>query len=254
MKIKFELTGYDLKKIAMVTMFIDHLAILISEYISTDLYMFMRAIGRIAFPLYAFLLIEGFRNTRDKWKYALNLLIFAVISEPLFDYFLYGSIFNRETTNVFFTLLLSLVAMNLCGEIQQKMQNMFLAWLSSLFIFSVVLFLGDTFYVDYGSLGVGLLLLLFSATSFTYVFLDLFKNMDVTHVKNIICIIVILIWVLMYNAKRGISLEWFALLSCIFIFFYNGERGEYKLSKYFYYGFYPGHLTLFSVVRFLIGG
>ena len=41
MKIKFELTGYDLKKIAMVTMFIDHLAILISEYISTDLYMFI---------------------------------------------------------------------------------------------------------------------------------------------------------------------------------------------------------------------
>lgn len=130
------ITGTGLKIFAVVSMFIDHLAaILLEDYLATqipggmskesleawlaqnqsvammrNLTYAMRVIGRFAFPLYAFMLVEGFLHTRSVKKYALRLGIFALISEPFFDLGFHGQLYYPKYQNVFFTLLFGLLA------------------------------------------------------------------------------------------------------------------------------------------------
>lgn len=89
-----EIAGSALKIIALVTMLIDHIAAtLLLELIRDgiggkaliDVYWVMRSVGRMAFPIYCFLLVEGFKYTSDRTKYALRLVCFAAISEIPFD-------------------------------------------------------------------------------------------------------------------------------------------------------------------------
>ena len=79
-----ELTGTQLKVIALVTMIIDHIGVVLLEPNSV-VYWVARSIGRLAFPIYCFLLVEGFIHTRNVKKYLGRLLLFAVISEIPFD-------------------------------------------------------------------------------------------------------------------------------------------------------------------------
>ncbi|MCI9067722.1 MAG: conjugal transfer protein TraX, partial [Lachnospiraceae bacterium] len=85
MKGKKILNGRTLKWIAVVTMFIDHLGIVLSPGVSTEVWRTMRIVGRIAFPIFCFLLVEGFYHTRDVKKYLLRLGAFALVSELPFD-------------------------------------------------------------------------------------------------------------------------------------------------------------------------
>ena len=95
---KLEITGTGLKLIAVITMLIDHIGAGIIKYnelgyISIigdmDLYTLLRAIGRMAFPIYCYMLVEGFVHTRNIWKYGLRLLAVAVISELPFNFLFY---------------------------------------------------------------------------------------------------------------------------------------------------------------------
>ena len=142
-----KIPGSTLKIIAMVCMLIDHTAavlfdrILISRgllnavnasdggasFLSTGntavIYyadMIMRAIGRISFPIFCFLLIEGFMHTHDVKKYALNLGIFALVSEIPFDLAFAGKPFYLNYQNVFFTLFIGLVMMIFLQKIDEK--------------------------------------------------------------------------------------------------------------------------------------
>ncbi len=144
-----------MKIIAMVCMLIDHTAavlfdrILISRgllnavnasdggasFLSTGntavIYyadMIMRAIGRISFPIFCFLLIEGFMHTHDVKKYALNLGIFALVSEIPFDLAFAGKPFYLNYQNVFFTLFIGLVMMIFLQKIDSKAQKDAGAW------------------------------------------------------------------------------------------------------------------------------
>ena len=80
LKSKSGLSGSALKVIAMISMVIDHVALYLMEQ-GTLLYETMRCIGRIAFPVFAFLIAEGFIHTRNRYRYFFTLLGFAVISE-----------------------------------------------------------------------------------------------------------------------------------------------------------------------------
>lgn len=100
------LSGSALKIIAVLSMVADHGAYYLMEH-GTLLYEVMRCFGRIAFPVFAFLIAEGFRHTRNRMKYFLQLLGFAVVSEVPW-YLLNGA---DGTHNVLFTLALGVMAL-----------------------------------------------------------------------------------------------------------------------------------------------
>ncbi|MCR4586323.1 MAG: conjugal transfer protein TraX [Lachnospiraceae bacterium] len=137
-KEKKGISGTAIKLIALAAMFIDHLAaIFFNAYLQMKipegltqeqniaffhdhqgiaivnmLYILMRLVGRFGFPLFAFLLVEGFEHTRSVKKYALNMLVFALISELPFDLGFSGKLFYPTYQNVFFTLLLGLLCIS----------------------------------------------------------------------------------------------------------------------------------------------
>ena len=124
------ISGSTLKMIAVVSMTIDHTAAtilaryLVSGGLSSqgwyDCYRLMRGIGRIAFPIYCFLLIEGFLHTRNRTKYAGRLLLFAAISEIPFDMAFSGKILEFSYQNVFFTLFIGLLTIMLIAKAERQ--------------------------------------------------------------------------------------------------------------------------------------
>ncbi len=111
-RVNFKINGAQLKIIAIITMLIDHLAAGYYVYMpgySSSTYLAMRTIGRIAFPIFLFLLIEGYLKTRDVKKYMTRLFIFALVSEAPFDLLLNGHfqvIYTKMSTLNFLVLYL----------------------------------------------------------------------------------------------------------------------------------------------------
>lgn len=121
------LTGNGLKWIAIITMLIDHMAVALIQngifqsntIILTQeqwqrcyqLYWIMRYVGRIGFPIFCFLLVEGFYYTHNIKRYLFRLGIFALISEVPFDFALFQNVFYLSYQNVYFTLLIGVVTL-----------------------------------------------------------------------------------------------------------------------------------------------
>ena len=158
------LSGSALKIIAIVTMLIDHIAATVIIRILKfggyndglyQLYRVMRNIGRIAFPIFCFLLVEGFMHTRDREKYALRLGCFAAVSEIPFDLAFNGKVLEVGYQNVFFTLLLGLLTMMAYDAVMN--QSRWSVWkrtaLSTIAILAGM-FAAEFLSTDYGALGV----------------------------------------------------------------------------------------------------
>ena len=242
-----KIPGSTLKIIAMVCMLIDHTAavlfdrILISRgllnavnasdggasFLSTGntavIYyadMIMRAIGRISFPIFCFLLIEGFMHTHDVKKYALNLGIFALVSEIPFDLAFAGKPFYLDYQNVFFTLFLGLLTIWAIDTVSHKEIKPNLQWIVKILIAAAGCLTAWLLQTDYDYKGIILILLL-------YLF----------HDQKFLCTLV-----------SCMSLLWEApaCLAFIPINLYNGKRGI--SLKYFFYLFYPVHLLLYGLI------
>ena len=226
-------TSSSLKLIAVITMFIDHFgatvmgqAVLRLPAVKADaglyqnmllLYRLIRYIGRIAFPIYCFLLVEGFLHTRNKMKYLLRLGIFVLISEIPFDYAIYNHWFYPDKQNVFFTLFFGMLVMVLADRFRND-------WLQFL-IMAAGVYLGWLFKTDYGARGVFLICTLFL----------------VRYARPIQCLAGALI----------MQYELTAPLAFIPVLLYNGEKGNLKM-KYFFYWFYPVHLLLLGLARDIV--
>ena len=114
------LSGTALKRIACLSMLVDHIGASLLEnglfkqgaFWPGDVQLdgVLRLAGRLAFPIYCFLLVEGFLHTHDFKKYALRMLGFALISEWPFDWAFFSGVYWGHQ-NVYFTLLLGLLAM-----------------------------------------------------------------------------------------------------------------------------------------------
>ena len=123
------LSGSTLKVLAAATMLIDHTAgALLSknpvELFSiagrtVTLYMVLRTIGRVAFPVFAFLLPEGFVHTRNRKAYGISLFVFALLSEIPWNLLHAGTLFC-PSQNVFFTLFLGFLALCCCERFKEN--------------------------------------------------------------------------------------------------------------------------------------
>jgi len=249
----FQISGSTLKLIALVSMLIDHTAAVLFPSLMMDhgvyypgfsmeyamaavqespagwLYVFYqimrRILGRLAFPIYCFLLVEGFERTRSRAKYAFRLFLFALISEIPFDLAFSGRTVYTHYQNVFFTLLLGFLMMWAMKELEARVSRRGLRWAGIGILFLALSFLAEAIYCDYGAYGIIAIALLY-----------LFRK---NRKEQIIAGMVAFLW------------EVTAPLSFIFVAFYNGERGL-KL-KYIFYLFYPLHLlVLYFLLRLIL--
>lgn len=230
------LSGCWLKVIAMVAMAIDHVAAFLLRYdpdFTTALFtvssrqvswcFLMRCIGRLAFPLFAFLLVEGFLHTSNRMKYGRNLLVFALISEIPYDLVRRGSLFAAGQ-NVFFTLFLGFLALYTVDRWESGKDS---ALRLAVILFSLI-GIGILFRTDYGSTGVGFILLLY-----------VLRRNRILQTAIGCC----------YLPMRLI-----AGLAFIPINLYNGQRGfiQGHIGKYLFYIFYPLHLLAIYLIRRLM--
>ncbi|MDD3278485.1 MAG: TraX family protein [Lachnospiraceae bacterium] len=189
----------------------------------------MRNIGRIAFPIFLFLLFEGFRHTHDRRSYACRLAIFALISEIPFDLALTGKVFSLVKQSVGVTLLLVLLLFCLLDYLEQSSlpkMGIFVAQILSVAVFAVLGILGRC---DYGASGI-------LAAAAIYFFR---KTRLMSMATGCLAL----------SALSTAEIP--AFLSLIPIHFYNGEKG--KTQKYVFYAFYPVHLLLLYGIACLLG-
>ncbi len=252
------ITGSTIKIIAIVSMLIDHIGagilgrlVVTSGYmevaVSGDMnaalqwmaengalfytYGIMRMIGRLGFPIFCFLLVEGFQRTHDVKKYALRLGIFALVSEIPFDLCFNGRVLEFGYQNVFFTLFLGLLTMIAFDWIAKK------EWAADRKLNTVVKVIFSA-----AALAVGAGVAHFLKTDYA--------------AKGVLCIMVLYLFRRkkpMQIAAGCIAFLWevTAPLAFIPVGFYNGERG--LKMKYFFYAFYPVHLLLIWLVTMLMG-
>lgn len=221
------LSQETLKVIACMTMLLDHVgAMFVRGYT-------LRIIGRIAFPIFCFLMAEGAYYTKNPRKYALRLLIGALLSEIPFDLaFQRGLTWRSQSVMV--TLLLGFLAV----EAIQNTQNNLLKLLAV----SAGFALGQLLQTDYGGYGV-LLIVLFSQTRRKWwlqtVLVAMFAwMMDSVPVQVL---------------GMRIPIEMFALLAMLPIGCYSGrKRSDSKVLQWAFYLFYPVHLTVLVVIRYFL--
>ncbi len=224
------LDGSMLKLIAVITMLIDHIGAYFLAYIPKNeqflfsflgreitFYYIARFIGRTAFPIFAFLITEGYIHTSNRKRYGINLFIFALVSEIPFNYARSGALLNAKQ-NVFWTLLLGYLGLCFYEKFSDKphlkavsvLGLMFVAWF---------------FKADYGAVGYALILLLYVVRQS-----DILKTVFGTVILN-----------------EGLR----PLPAFLFISMYNKKRGfvRSKFIKYAFYAFYPVHLVVIGILR-----
>ncbi len=105
------MNGFLLKTIACMAMLVDHAAVAFGAALPTGVYWAMRGVGRLAFPIFCFFIVQGFIHTKSRGQYALRLALFALISEIPFDLVASGRVMNLSSQNVYLTLLLGLLGL-----------------------------------------------------------------------------------------------------------------------------------------------
>lgn len=220
-------SGSALKIIAVVSMVIDHCAYYLMDD-NTMAYEVMRCFGRIAFPVFAFLVAEGFAHTRNRMRYFLSLLLFAAVSEVPW-YLLNGA---DGTHNVMFTLALGVSAL---AVFERLREHRILCCLSIL----LTAWLAAWLEADYEWRGVLLIVVFYLLGFGKGKFVTLRRMMQLPFAFPL----------MMHYGIIG------TLLACAVIFLYDGTRGfiHGNVAKYGFYAFYPIHILLISaIIRYLI--
>lgn len=240
---------FRLKIIAIITMLIDHTgAVLFPE----PQYFWLRIIGRLSFPIFVFLLVEGFNHTRNVKKYLARLGIFALLSDIPFNLAFYNS-FNSGSDiridlpaafksadafktflikmishqNIFFTLFLGLLAIYLMSLIEVKFRKqIFMSNLLDAIITLVFSFVAILLRTDYDMFGILLIVAFY-----------LFRGSKAILALSLITLSL---------ALPDYSIELIGLFSLIPIAFYNGQKG--RNIKYLFYAFYPVHLLILFLI------
>ncbi len=224
------LSGAWLKYIAMFTMFLDHLdktllfdALLISpQCIPLRIFSgFCEIVGRFAFPIFCFLLVEGFFHTGNRRKYLGNLVLFALISEIPFDLCFGGVFFLRQAQNVFFTLALGFALIWVLEALKKRISSWYIP---GFFCFLLACVLAALLSTDYAYLGIAVITILYLLRS---------------HPLAASLAAFVPLW------KTPWALPGFLMTNL-----YNGQRGRQR--KWLNYWFYPVHLLLLALLRAIL--
>lgn len=212
---KFGIDAFALKIIAVVTMMIDHIG-----YIFFPQYLLLRIVGRISFPIFAFMIVEGFMHTRDVRRYIVRLAAFALLSEIPFDLAFFGNLIWTHQ-NVLITFILAILAM----YVDKKYKRV--AGIGAAIALSIV---ADLIHSDYGMFGVIVVMVFYWNYSY-------FTGRMLAGVGALTLLVK--------------TYQIFDVLAMIPIALYNGKRGIN--IKYFFYVFYPGHLLILYLIHMMVG-
>ena len=235
------LSGNQLKLIAIAAMTIDHLASVIYPNYPRDWWiLLLHIIGRMAAPIFWFMVAEGFHYTRDLKKYAARLLLFAIIGHFAYN-FAFGipfvplktGVFNQ--TSVLWPLFLGVVGLYTVERPELGQWQKILA----VFALTILAFPGD-----WSSIAV-------------LAILDIGQNRGNFHRQMTRMMLWVAVYALVYalfiDPVYGV-LQLFTALTITLLKRYNGTRGAGRSTKYLFYIYYPAHLFLCGLIRVLLYG
>lgn len=221
---RFGLTGNQLKIIAMITMTCDHVGMQIFPQ-----FLWLRIIGRLAMPIYAYMIAEGCRHTRDRKRYLLRLLGMGALCQVVYLVAM-GSLYMC----ILITFSLSVILIGLLDGVEQEKnsRNWGRLFAGTLLVFFLCVVLPDLlphtdYEVDYGLPGVLLPVLVYGAGTRG-----------------------LLIGVALVALKYG-GIQWFAFLTVPLLLAYNGQRGKANIGKLFYW-YYPIHLVIIYGISLIV--
>ncbi len=207
-----------LQWVALATMVVDHVG-----YVFFPGVPLLRAVGRISFPIFAFLLAEGFTHTRDLKKYAARLAAFAVVAEAPYQLMIYGRLVpGPPVRNILFALLLSL------GALWCARQGGL--WLLGAAAAGAAAQAGG---FSYGAYGVAIVVLFY-----------------LTQERRWLGMVCLCACTALYCWYHESLFQVWAVLAAVPLLCYNGRRGR-RPPRYFFYIFYPAHLAVLVGLRFL---
>ena len=229
------LTSNTLKMIAIIAMTIDHTATVLFPRYSTDIpVLFMHIIGRLTAPIMMFLIVEGYYHTRNIKKYIFRLFILAIIS-----HFAYAFAFNKNYTTIFdqtsviWAFMLGLIALVINESSKLRM------WQKQIIIGACMF---AAFPADWSS----------PAALSIY---HMGRNRDSFKKKMIYLIVFIAMYSIIYfifiNKIYGL-IQMLIILAIPLLYQYNGQRGNWKGMKWFFYIYYPLHLAILGLIRVFI--
>ena len=187
----------------------------------------MRIIGRMALPIFAFCIAEGFSHTKDRRRYLCRMGLFALLSEIPFDLVTSGKVLEFSHQNIMMTFFWAILGLMLYEQVRNRMHGRILG-AAVLLVFTVSsLFLG----LDYQILAVGLIILYY-----------LLRN-KAPLINNLAA--------MAYHVLlRNVGIYWFGVLGFVPVLLYNGKRG--RGLKWFFYLFYPLHLLAIYILKELL--
>lgn len=213
-----------LKITAMVSMLTDHVAVAFAGFgMPAGIYWTMRCIGRLAFPIYVYFLVQGYIYTHSVGKYAIKLGLLAVISEISYDMTVYGCFFDFRHNNVLFTLVLALLVLWATDSLYKK--NRWLVPVAAVIVIWTAA-LSHILGLDYSYRCILLALIFYYARQYE---------------------------VIMYTAAAIISAisgslaSLVAPLALVPVYFHDGKKGH--IPKAVMWSFYPAHLLIIGMIR-----
>lgn len=229
----------------------DHARILV---FNTSEFGWMEPIGRLAFPIFAFQIVMGYRKTHDLKKYILRLLVFAVISEIPYKWMLWLGSGDLKLTlsywNVYWTFILGIIVLQLLKNNQIKAIYKGVIIAAICVLFSIV-------YVDYSIYGIGIMI--------AYYYLFPFKDVEMKDraTKSIYLAVILaclaIIFIAFINIRSNafapidilVNYGIFTFAGSVIPFLSNGKKGvSNKFVKWMFYIYYPLHITILCLINF----
>ena len=235
MKERPELTSFGLHLLAMGLMLCDHVCLALMPD-----RLWMTCVGRLAFPIFAFLVAEGFVRTRSRARYARRLLVFALVSEVPFDLLAAGRLVYPLRQNVLWTFLIALGCMQLLEWAKADSRPAARLVVSAGTVL-VGFLAGTAFMVDYFGPGVWTVLVFYFFRG------DGWRQ----RLGQLLCLLFLNGWRLagqtVLPGGLALPIQAFAVLALPFIWLYRGRQGPHgRAVRWLFYGFYPAHLLVLA--------
>ena len=234
---RFELTSAGLHILAMLLMLCDHAWHTVVQ--GND---WMNCVGRIAFPIFAFMIVEGYFHTRNLKKYALRMLLFAVISEIPFNLMASGGWLYPFHQNVLWTFLISIGAIHL-NELARRSGKTMLRIIAAVFTILAGYVLGFITMVDYYGAGVLMVLAFYFFRGRKWWCFA--GQLAAMYYLNCVMLGGFSYVIQAFGTEMLFPRQGFAMLALIPIWLYRGRQGySSRWFKLLCYWFYPVHMVV----------